>query len=342
MTAGLWVRDPDIGSGVPAWRRGDSVRIPTGYLPGWGLPDWQDEPADRLAYKAANPGLHDVDPNQWNVKDGPWFGNLPDTQRLAKDNVYVDGAGDLVIAATWRDTVYVGNDSVERWVNSGYADHRIGRVNPGAEIGTSSDETIYEQLWGRWEVCGQAVGGDNSYGALGALLWLRCVDHEGEIDSPETWGYVTTPTPDGQVPGSGVYTFHSSTNLATVNGKPYQKALWRANEELGDYSDMSWPYLSKNLPLNPAHDGFHVWALERMPDYIAGFYDGQEFFRVTPATHAWLWDADFFGSPFAMRMNLHMGKNAQYWGLPDNNNRQWTRDPLEMKVRYVRAWRYTP
>ena len=38
-----------------------------------------------------------------------------------------------------------------------------------------------------------------------------------------------------------------------------------------------------------------------------------------------------------MRLNLHVGPSATYWGLPDPNNRSLTK-PLDFEVDYVRTW----
>jgi hypothetical protein len=61
---------------------------------------------------------------------------------------------------------------------------------------------------------------------------------------------------------------------------------------------------------------------------------------INGGTLAWLWDTDFFGSPLHIRMNLHVGPSPDYWGLPDPNNRQFTMEPFDYQIEYVRAWAY--
>lgn len=299
------------------------------YLEGWGLPTWRSE---------FDVGTT-IDPAEWSVKDASWFGNTTDRAVIRSDKAFID-AGELVLRGTWRGT---SSGSPARWHDTGYADHRIGNG------GTDASATIYAQQYGRWELCATTPTGNDTLGAL-AAFWLRCNSHLGEIDIMEAWGYGgNPPTGAGQVPGGSVLTFHSSTMSGPVNGKPYRKTLIRYNEALGDYSNTSWSYVSRNLPLHPAFDGYHVWAFEYMPDYIAAYYDGQQVCHLTPtmsdphnagSTYAWLWDPDFFGSPFHMRLNLHVGISETYWGVPDNSQRALTSNPLDYRIKYVRAWRH--
>lgn len=301
------------------------------YLDGWGLPTWRSE------FDSSGP----IDSAEWSVKDASWFGNTLDRAVIRSSNAFVDD-GDLVLRGTWRTS---STGSPPRWHDTGYVDHRIGGG------GANASETIYAQQYGRWEICATTPTGNNTLGTL-AAFWLRCNENLGEIDIMEAWGYGgVPPTTAGQLPGGSALTFHSSTMSSAVNGKPYRKTLIRYNEALGDYSNMAWAYISKNLPLHPAFDGFHTWAFEYMPDYIAAFYDGQQVCYLTPtmsdphnagSTYAWLWDPDFFGSPFHMRVNLHIGISETYWGVPDNANRALTSDPLDYRIKYVRAWEYLP
>ncbi|WP_223172541.1 hypothetical protein [Microbacterium sp. NIBRBAC000506063] len=61
--------------------------------------------------------------------------------------------------------------------------------------------------------------------------------------------------------------------------------------------------------------------------------------RVTPATHPNLWDQRYFGTPLHMRLNLHVGPSALYWGIPDPSNKQATQN-LDFQIDYVRMWTY--
>lgn len=323
---GAWVAQDGIWYG-PGGRKVpfESIGDP-GYIEGWGFPTWRDE------FEGST-----IDPEKWSVKNRSWFGHTPDRAVISDQNASIDN-GELLIRANWRDAPE-GN----RWHDTGYLDHRIGNG------GTSASETIYSQRYGRWEICATTPTGPNTLGTL-AAFWLRCNSHPGEIDIMEAWGYAgTTPTSTGQLPGGSTLTFHSSTMAEPVNGKPYTKSLIRYNYAAGDYSNMNWSYVSNNLPLHPAFDGYHTWAFEYMPDYIAAYYDGQQVCYLTPdmpdpenssRTCAWLWDQDFWGSEFHMRVNLHIGMSEQYWGVPDPDNRSITSDPLDYRVKYIRAWRY--
>ena len=42
-----------------------------------------------------------------------------------------------------------------------------------------------------------------------------------------------------------------------------------------------------------------------------------------------------------MRLNLHVGPSAKYWGIPDPTHKDWTK-PLDFQVDYLRIWNYTP
>lgn len=338
MSVGAWLSHDEKWHGPGGRVVPFAALADPGWHPVFGSPAWRSEFDD--------PNIH---PNIWDVKHyngdfAPaygWFGHTPDRAATQKDNVRVEG-GELIITANWRDTPIAGN----RWHDTGYIDHRSGGRN-----GDPSQAPIYSQQYGRWEICATTPTGPNTLGTL-AAFWLRCNDTPGEIDIMEAWGFAgNAPTSNGQFPGSSTLTFHSSTTGGAVNGKPYAKTLSRVNHDLGDYANSTWSYRANNLPLHPAFDGYHTWGFEYMPDYISADYDGQQFFYVTPTTPdpeqpartcAWLWDPDFFGSPFHMRCNLHVGMSEQYWGVPNPDNRSITSDDLEYRVRHIRAWEYQP
>lgn len=305
-----------------------------GFVDGWGLPVWRDE----FDYRDSGGNLA-VDPTKWSVKNSSTFGQTPDAANITPSAVSILPSEQLRIRGTWRSTPVITSSGVdgnptERWMDTGYMDHRIGSG------GNSASETIFSQQYGRWEIRCTTPTGPNTLGTL-AAFWLRCNTTPGEIDIMEAWGFAgNAPTSNGQVPGSSTTTFHSSTMGEPVNGKPYQKSFWRINEELGDYSNMSWSYVSNNLPLHPAYSALHTWAFERTPTYIATYYDGVEAARTTPAQTPWLWDSDFFGSPLHIRLNLHIGMSRTFWGAPDPNNRSITEAPLDYIVDYIRVWSY--
>lgn len=246
--------------------------------PRFGDPSWEDmfDQADGAP-----------DPNKWNVKnyvptdDGHgWFGHAPDSGVIRHEQSYVEN-GQLHMRGTWRDEPLVTDHGVTgnptyRWMDTSYMDHRIG--NDGAD----ASETIYSQQYGRWEIKWRTPTGPDSLG-YHCAFWLRNNEHPGEIDLTECWGFAgSPPTSNGQVPGSSVLTFHSSTMEEPVNGKPYQKELYRVHEELGDYSDNSWEHISNNVPLRPSYAASHVYGFEYMPDYISADFDGEEYMRTTP------------------------------------------------------------
>lgn len=350
------------------------------YLPEYGLPAWRDE-FDYIDQKTEQPA---IDPSKWGgivdvpgmgpripgVKHYTWFGQTPDVGVIDQNQVYVASDGTLRIRGTWRDEPLVTTYGLEgnptnRWMNCGYLDHRIGPTysKVGDQPGTSSSKVVYSQHYGRWEIRYKTCNGPNSLGYHGGF-WLRS-DVPGEIDLTEFWGHKGNPPTDkGQVPGSTVLSFHSSTTAGAVNGKPYQKLLSRVHEELKDYSTNTWAYLSKNYPKRPSFENLHTYTFERMPTYFKAWFDGELYFHATKTNEGitgavvapWLWDTDFWGvhpsevvalgkpatDGFHIRLNLHIALSEQYWGKPDPNNRAWTTDNQEMVVDYIRIWRYDP
>lgn len=282
-------------------------------LPYWGEPVFRDEFTGTT-----------IDGDKWNVRNN--FSTI-DTARAMSSNVTVDGSGVAHLKGTWLANAPVtGGPQGFYTHNTGYIDTRnlTDTANP--------NPNHFSQQYGRWEIRCQVPTGDNTRGAL-AAFWLRCDSTPGEIDIMEAWGGGgpmaadwTTYTKD-----SSTTTIHSSTSSATVNGKPYRKTFWR--------------HWQAGVP-RTAPDGMHTYAYEFTPTYMKMFVDDILVCNVTPSstdpanggTLAWLWDADFFGSPKHIRINLHIGPSAQYWGLPDPDNRSWTVDPLDFKIEYVRAY----
>lgn len=281
--------------------------VDPGVLPVWGAPVWRDE--------------FDGDLSKWNVRDN-W--DTFDTARAMAGNVTIED-GILHIRGTWYPTPLKAGPQGTLTHTTGYLDTRAYKAG----------DKKFSQQYGRWEIRAKMPAGANTRGALSAF-WLRADNHPGEIDVVERWGRGgTMPAAyETYVRDTGWTTFHSNTmgsGSAAVNGKPYAKTFWR--------------HYQNGIPKD-AEDTWHTYAFEYTPDYIATFVDGKQVMRVTPTTPdpevkgrtlAWLWDKDFFGSPFHMRLNLHVGPSAANWGLPDPANRSLT-GPLDMQVDYVRVY----
>lgn len=281
----------------------------------WGTPTFED---------------YFEDLSQWNVRNN--FSTI-DTARAMTGNA-VAGPDGLHLLGTWLpDAPVSGGPQGFYTHNTGYIDQRalVDAANP--------DPVHYSQQYGRWEIKCKTPTGPNTRGAL-AAFWLRTdsgSDRLGEIDIMEAWGGGGTMASDwtNWVKDSAYTTFHSNTLSEATNGKPYKKVQWRHWQHGGPV---------------PAWEDWVVYAFEYMPDYCATYANGVELMRVTPSstdptnggTLAWLWDPDFFGNPFHMRINLHVGPSPSYWGLPDPENREWTVDPLDYHIEYVKAWRYEP
>lgn len=288
-----------------------------GNLPYWGMPVWRDE----FDYRdeAGQPAL---DPAKWNTRNN--FTTI-DTARAMKANAITQGDV-LTLRGSWLPTP-------ESDGPQGVITHTTGYVDTRNLVDAANPTPVHQsQMYGRWEIRCQTPTGPNTRGAL-AAFWLRCDSNLGEIDIMEAWGGGGTmsPTWNTYTKDSATSTFHSSTTSSTINGKPYRKTFWRHWQHGGP---------------RPMWDDMHTIGYERTPEYQSIDVDGVQLVRFTPddvdpvngGTLAWLWDPDFFGSPLHMRINLHIGPSATYWGLPDPDNRQWTVDPLDFRIAHVRVW----
>ena len=215
-------------------------------LPFWGAPVWRDEFDGTLS--------------KWNVRNN--FLTF-DTARAMGSKVTVAN-GNLRIRANWLTTPQATGPQGIITHETGYVDTRnlVDSANPTPKH--------FSQQYGRWEIRCKTPSGANTRGSL-AAFWLRCDSHPGEIDVMEAWGYGGTMPADftNYVKDTAWTTFHSSTSSATVNGKPYKKTFWR--------------HFQNGVP-RTTPTGFHTYAFERTPTYMAMFVDGIQVMRVTPAS----------------------------------------------------------
>ncbi|MDY0907911.1 glycoside hydrolase family 16 protein [Microbacterium sp. CFBP9034] len=272
---------------------------------GWGTPDWRDE----FSYVDPATGKPAVDPTKWNVRERSTLGLLFDAAVVDRQQVTVDSEDTLHIRADWLDTPITRTSGTGPtiWHKTGYLDQRqlrTGDVSRG-------------QQYGRWEIRAKTPTGPNTLGSL-AAFWLRN-SQSGEIDIMEAWGYDNAAVRD-QVIDTATTTVHTHTSNPSLN-----KKFW-------------WHHSQHGGP-TPVWDGFHTYAFELTPAYAAIIVDGKELARTTPAQNPTLWNTEYFGSPLHMRLNLHVGPSALYWGLPDPNNRAATQN-LDFQVDYVRTWAY--
>lgn len=276
-------------------------------IPGWGAPTWNDE----FSYRAPDTGEPAVDPAKWNVRDRDDLGLLFDAAVVRREQVSVDDLGRLHIKADWLSSPVVrpaGQPGIPLlWHETGYLDQR--RLDSG--------DVSMGQPYGRWEIRAKVPTGPKTLGAL-AAFWLRN-SQSGEIDIMEAWGYDEKGLRDQRI-NTATTTVHTHTSDPGAN----KKYIWH-------HSDYGGPM--------PVWDGFHTYAFELTPTYAAVLVDGIQLVRVTPKTHPNLWSSNYFGSPLHMRLNLHVGPSAEYWGLPDPNRREATAN-LDFAVDYVRVWPY--
>ncbi|PJJ72249.1 glycosyl hydrolase family 16 [Diaminobutyricimonas aerilata] len=270
----------------------------------WGEPTWRDE----FTYIDPKTGKPAVDPTKWNVRDSSEMGLFMDAAKVDSGQVSVDDKGIAHLRADWLGSPI--SRPHPTWPDvvthkTGYMDQRT--LNAG--------DVSRTQRWGRWEMRAQVPVGPKTYGAL-AAFWLRN-SKSGEIDIMEAWGYNEKAAPGGQRIGSSTTTVHNDT----MNIEPDR--LIRHHVDGGGPSEV--------------HKEFHVWAFELMPTYAAVYVDDVRVMYETPQSYPDLWNEAYFGSPFHMRLNLHVGPSAQYWGLPDPAHKDWTQN-LDYKVDYVRTW----
>lgn len=286
-----------------------SIAPPAAGAAGWGAPTWSDE----FTYVDPTTKKPAVDPTKWNVRDRSDLGLLFDAAVPSDDQVTVDSAGILHIRADWLDKPVVRpagqSGPSQLWHETGYLDQR--------KLGAG--DVSKTQTYGRWEIRAKTPTGPNTLGSL-AAFWLRN-GQSGEIDIMEAWGYDDKAVRDQRI-DTATTTVHTHTSDPAAN----KRYIWH-------HADFGGP--------DKVWQGFHVYAFEYTPEYAAVFVDGKEMLRATPKTHPNLWDTRYYGSPFHMRLNLHVGPSAQYWGLPDPNNKAATQN-LDFQVDYVRTWAYTP
>ena len=285
---------------------GESDDSADAYQAGWGEPTWSDE----FTYRDPATGAPAIDPEKWNVRGRLDLGLLPDAALPVVSQASVDTADVAHLRADWLDTAIKRPDGRPGakwiWHKTAYIDQKkMKKTDMG-----------YAQQYGRWEIRAKVPTGPHTYGSL-AAFWLRNAK-SGEIDIMEAWGYNAEAKNDQRI-DTATTTVHTRTS-----GSGDQKYYWTH----ADYGAET-----------PVWRDFHTWAFELTPTYAAIYCDGELLAKVTPKTHPNLWNANYFESPLHVRLNLHVGASADYWGLPDPNHKAWTQ-PLDFQVDYVRIWKF--
>lgn len=251
----------------------------------------------------------DGDLSQWNVRTRSDLGLTIDAAVPTATAVEVSG-GVLSIHGDWLPETLTRTASATGVTvlthSTGYLDTQVIKAG----------NKLFAQPYGRWEIRCKTPTGPNTRGALPAF-WLRN-SQSGEIDILEAWGYGGTMDVEHTkyLKDTAATTIHTKTNGSG------RKRIWRHRD--GGSKVIPW-------------DGFHTYAFELTPEYASMTVDGVQVMRETPATYPDLWDQNYFGSPLHMRLNLHVGPSARYWGLPDPANRAYTQ-PLNFEVEYVRVY----
>jgi beta-glucanase (GH16 family) len=271
--------------------------MPTPALPPWGAPTWQDE-FDGTA----------VDPAKWNVRTRESLGLTADSAVPEAGQASVEG-GLLHLRGDWlpeplpRPTSTQGVDLLTH--KTGYLDQRP--LQPG--------DVSRSQRWGRWEIRCKTPTGPGTRGAL-AAFWLRN-ENSGEIDIIEAWGYGT------DFPQAGKSLKDTAKTTIFTDTLTTRSLVAQVRHREAGAPGIPW-------------DGFHTYAFELLPDRAVAIVDGRVIWTATPRTLPALWGPSF-RSPLHMRLNLHVGPSAEYWGVPDPNRRERTK-PLDFQIDYVRMW----
>ncbi|WP_396278349.1 SH3 domain-containing protein [Glutamicibacter creatinolyticus] len=285
----------------PETNKNDTQDIDKSVLNKWGTPDLRDE-FDYVDAKG-NPA---IDPDIWNVRGRDTLGLLPDKTVVHKDQVTVDNKGIAHLRADWlADPITASTAPFTRVMHTGYMDMR--KLREG--------DADYAQRYGRWEIRAKVPTKAGTSNGVLAAFWLRN-SNSGEIDIMESWGSSPKP-PAYQKVGTSTTTVHTQTS-----GKNNEKEFWVLEPLLG-------------IKEHVAND-FHTWALEYTPDRFAMYYDDKLAFETTPAKSPNIWGPSF-QSPLHVRLNLHMGMSEKYFGLPDPQKKNETKDS-DFQVDYVRIW----
>jgi beta-glucanase (GH16 family) len=217
--------------------------------------------------------------------------------------------GLLHLKAEWLPTVLTRTESA---TGVKILTHKTGYIDQRA---LKSGDVSRGQQFGRWEIRCKTPTGSNTLGAL-AAFWLRN-NNKGEIDMMEAWGYGKDFPAAGKVLKDNTNTTFFSDTSTT--------ASLVAQVRHHEFGGTAIPW-----------DGFHTYAFELLPTRASIIEDGKTIWTTSPAKSPAIWGSSF-QSPLHMRLNLHVGPSASYWGLPDPNNRALTQ-PLDFQVDYVRTW----
>ena len=284
------------------------TRSDAGWVEAWGYPTWRDE----FDYVDPASGRPAINPRKWNVRSRADMGLLfdvaiPDAGQVSVNKGIVNLRGEWLDSIVQRPPSQNGKPPLTH--KTGYMDHRA----------LKDGNMHYSQRYGRWEMRAKLPTGPNTYGSL-AAFWLRN-SQSGEIDIVEGWGYRDAAHAPSQQPvDTAVTTVHTYTADPNLN----KKYIFQ-HDKLG--------------AAKPVWNDFHTYAFEYTPDYAAIFFDGKLLKYIKPSDYPNLWDPNYFGTPLHVRLNLHIGPSAKYWGLPDWNNKSWTQN-LNFEVDYVRIWKY--
>jgi beta-glucanase (GH16 family) len=236
-----------------------------------------------------------VDSAKWNVRDHEFAVNEASCQLASQVS---EGAGVLSIRVD--EGHYTCGSRVSRYA-SGYVDS-VDK-SPPLGIGTRFE----------WRAR-MPISPGVSQGYWPAL-WLRSnqpgsSNSAGEIDAVEVWGAFRPDIPDAD--HASVHTVHENT-------------------EGGGNQSTSIHRWGSGHP----GDGFHVYAVDLLPDRIQFSIDRQVVHTVDAATDPWIGTLLARGVTWNVRMNVQICNARPWCSAPDGR----TRFGQTMQVDYVRMYR---
>lgn len=314
-------------------------------IPEWGgLPAWRDE----FDYINPSTGQLDLDPAKWQKWDYNQLsqGTMPTTLGLLNDASIVKGSqvqvvetddGDTAvrIRTEWMDTPVITSTGpvspqTYRHMKTGYIDQR--NIN-GAN----------RQRYGRWEaMIWVPAYADISLGMLWAL-WFRN-GSSGEWDWMEFWG-------SGPAAADAVTTgLYPRANQPKPNANSSTNTIHRSTTGGAGAAKVAYTHSHSPVLAGRWTKIVAIWT----PDVFEVSFDGVVKTHLEPGdagatfprtqteiangeSAKTLWTAPELASPWYLRMNVHPGPSSEYYGVPDNNNRDWTA-PSDFMMKYVRIW----
>jgi beta-glucanase (GH16 family) len=235
-----------------------------------------------------------VDPSRWNIRNGTYSSNEASCQLASQVS-----QGDGVLSIRVDEGSYTCGSRVSEYA-SGYVDS----IRKSPAVGLSS----------RFEWRAKLPIVPRASQGYWPALWLRSnqpgsVNPAGEIDAVEVWGAFRPDIVDSD--HASVHSVHESTEGG--GGQSMSVHRWGA----------AYP-----------GDGFHVYAVDLLPDRIVFSVDKKLVHTVSAVTDPWVATLLQEGVTWNIRMNVQICNPRTWCSAPDHR----TRFGQSMQVDYVRLY----